>query len=190
MVFNNSNSELEDKIMDHEEISEIMEGSLYLSGWHCRGEELNGQCISSLKYRNVEVVFDLSGMTNLMEEPDIIYRHFSIRDRKDEKITPIMEKIYEEIIQIWDKKPSCKILIHCQQGISRSATVVVYLLMKTKQMTLKDAFMLCKGKRRVILPNVGFLNELIEAEQNLYGRTTLQLGRYGQLLWLQELADP
>jgi hypothetical protein len=50
-----------------------------------------------------------------------------------------------------------KVLVHCQQGASRSAAVVMYVLMKTQGMSLRDAFRLAKARRRVVLPNLGFM---------------------------------
>jgi len=58
------------------------------------------------------------------------------------------------------------ILIHCYQGISRSATFVLAYMMKYKQMTLMDALMVA-SKRRYIYPNDGFLRQLIQYEAEL-----------------------
>jgi hypothetical protein len=35
----------------------------------------------------------------------------------------------------------------------------------------------------VVLPNAGFMSELAEAERELYGDTSLEIGKHGQLLW-------
>ncbi|OXA50272.1 dual specificity protein phosphatase 3 [Folsomia candida] len=54
-----------------------------------------------------------------------------------------------------------KCLIHCIQGISRSATLVIAYLMMKKELTVYDALSLVRNKRK-IWPNDGFLVQLLE----------------------------
>ncbi|KAK7692380.1 hypothetical protein QCA50_004005 [Cerrena zonata] len=57
------------------------------------------------------------------------------------------------------------VLVHCQQGISRSAAVVIaYLIFKYK-MSYDSAFNLVKRKRACIKPNAGFVRALQEWEK-------------------------
>ncbi|KAL2092243.1 hypothetical protein ACEWY4_012041 [Coilia grayii] len=62
-----------------------------------------------------------------------------------------------------------KVLVHCHVGVSRSATVVLAYLMLKQHMTLVDAIMTVKEGRGVI-PNRGFLRQLIDLQTQLYGR--------------------
>jgi protein-tyrosine phosphatase len=57
-----------------------------------------------------------------------------------------------------------RVLIHCIQGISRSATVVIAYCMKTFGWTLKHSYEYVKGRRSIVSPNVGFVNQLREME--------------------------
>ncbi|RUS85366.1 hypothetical protein EGW08_006851 [Elysia chlorotica] len=52
-----------------------------------------------------------------------------------------------------------KVYVHCQQGVSRSATVVLAFLMLHRDMNLLDAVKLVRSKRE-IFPNDGFLKQL------------------------------
>lgn len=54
------------------------------------------------------------------------------------------------------------VLVHCEQGVSRSASVVIaYLLAATHEFhSVTDALDFVKSKRGVIRPNAGFLRQL------------------------------
>ncbi|KAH8822565.1 protein-tyrosine phosphatase-like protein [Flagelloscypha sp. PMI_526] len=56
------------------------------------------------------------------------------------------------------------ILVHCQQGVSRSAAVVIAYLISRYGMSFDAALAHCKGKRACVKPNSGFVNVLREWE--------------------------
>ncbi|KAI1316011.1 Dual specificity protein phosphatase 10 [Mortierella claussenii] len=55
-----------------------------------------------------------------------------------------------------------KVLIHCQLGVSRSASLVIAYVMKTRRMNLTDAYDFVKGKSSVISPNMSLMYQLAE----------------------------
>jgi protein-tyrosine phosphatase len=57
-----------------------------------------------------------------------------------------------------------RILIHCQQGISRSPTLVLYYLMTRHDLSLWDAFRLVREQQPYACPSIGFIRELSELE--------------------------
>ncbi|XP_051525878.1 dual specificity protein phosphatase 26-like [Myxocyprinus asiaticus] len=61
-----------------------------------------------------------------------------------------------------------KILVHCHVGVSRSATIVLAYLMLKHNMTLVEAINTVKEGRGII-PNRGFLRQLIDLHIKLYG---------------------
>jgi dual specificity phosphatase 12 len=52
------------------------------------------------------------------------------------------------------------VLVHCEYGISRSATIVLAYIMKTRKLTLKEAIEHIKDKKPDIRPNDGFIQQL------------------------------
>lgn len=62
------------------------------------------------------------------------------------------------------------ILVHCHAGISRSPTIIIGYLMARKRMTLEEAFHFVKQKKAIIKPNHGFLEQLKDLEENMFGK--------------------
>lgn len=52
------------------------------------------------------------------------------------------------------------ILVHCDMGISRSASIIIAWLMTRKNMSLKKAHSYLKSIRPIISPNPGFIKQL------------------------------
>lgn len=66
-----------------------------------------------------------------------------------------------EFIESALKTPSNKVYVHCVAGISRSASLVIAYIMKTRSMNYTESFELVSQKRRVIDPNEGFVRQLV-----------------------------
>ncbi|KAM4747197.1 dual specificity protein phosphatase 26 [Rhinophrynus dorsalis] len=64
-----------------------------------------------------------------------------------------------------------KILVHCAVGVSRSATLVLAYLMIHHNMTLVEAINTVKD-RRGIIPNRGFLRQLLNLENSLQRKSS------------------
>ncbi|KLO10100.1 phosphatases II [Schizopora paradoxa] len=52
------------------------------------------------------------------------------------------------------------VLVHCQQGISRSASIVTAYLMRTRSLSFDDALALVRAQRPCVKPNSGFQKAL------------------------------
>lgn len=67
-----------------------------------------------------------------------------------------------------------KVLVHCQAGISRSATICIAYLMHHKGLSLDEAYDFIQARRSVISPNMNFMRQLAEYEKQLQSTETKQ----------------
>ena len=88
------------------------------------------------------------------------YKKINIYDRPHVDIVQYFPACFTFIDEAIAKK-GC-VLVHCNAGISRSASIVIGYLMNRKQMTFEEAFKLVKDKRPATRPNDGFLKQLKE----------------------------
>lgn len=63
-------------------------------------------------------------------------------------------------------EPGGRVLVHCHQGISRSATLVLAFLMLRRKLSAAEAVRLVRGRREIV-PNRGFLRQLCLLERQL-----------------------
>ncbi|KAK0137543.1 Dual specificity protein phosphatase 26 [Merluccius polli] len=70
-----------------------------------------------------------------------------------------------------------RVLVHCHVGVSRSATLVLAYLMLKQKLTLVEAICAVKDHRGVV-PNRGFLRQLIQLDGQLFGPHQLTLSNH------------
>lgn len=61
------------------------------------------------------------------------------------------------------------ILVHCQQGMSRSASIVIAWLIRFHGLSLHNAYWLSKKRRHCVSPNPSFMLQLAEYEKQIAG---------------------
>ncbi|XP_074658986.1 dual specificity protein phosphatase 19-like [Tubulanus polymorphus] len=76
---------------------------------------------------------------------------------------------FVDAIQFIDKARSKggSVLVHCNAGVSRSATIVIAYLMKIERLSYDDAYDLARSARECIRPNDGFVQQLRTYERYL-----------------------
>lgn len=68
-----------------------------------------------------------------------------------------------EFIELAMNEPTNNVLVHCNQGVSRSASIIIgYLIQKKVFATYQQAYEFVKQKRPKIMPNNGFIKQLNE----------------------------
>lgn len=65
------------------------------------------------------------------------------------------------------KESGGRVLVHCQAGISRSATICLAYLMQAQRVRLDEAFDFVKRRRQVISPNLAFMGQLLQFETDV-----------------------
>lgn len=90
--------------------------------------------------------------------PETNKLRIQITDRPDVDILIHLERT-TEFLRLALEEPTNKVLVHCFQGVSRSATVVCAYLTSTG-MTAKEAVKFVKSKRGIVRPNTGFTRQL------------------------------
>lgn len=83
-----------------------------------------------------------------------------VRDGVDENITSVLPSFFDFVSMSENSSPKAKVLVHCEAGVSRSATLVIALLMIREQISFYDAFLAVRSKRAKVLPNIGFASQL------------------------------
>ncbi|XP_072980673.1 dual specificity protein phosphatase PHS1-like [Typha angustifolia] len=108
--------------------------------------------------------------------PDLFhYKNFSISDDDDADISDLFEEASDFIDYV--EQSGGKVLVHCFEGKSRSATVVLAYLMLRKGYTLSEAWNMLKKVHRRAQPNDGFAKVLLDLDKRLHGKTSMDWQR-------------
>ncbi|KAH7881775.1 phosphatases II [Phlebopus sp. FC_14] len=91
----------------------------------------------------------------------VVTMHVPIRDSSDTDITKWFDEVVRFIRDALDADERNKVLVHCLQGISRSATLVCAYLIATSPMRALDALAYVQAKRGIVAPNLGFRHQLV-----------------------------
>ncbi|ORE05904.1 DSPc-domain-containing protein [Rhizopus microsporus var. microsporus] len=100
---------------------------------------------------------------SLLHHPsDIIYHKLNWEHNQDNLVLEL-----EKAIDIIDRSRSVNqnILVHCQCGVSRSATVIIAYIIKTLKLPMQDAYNHVKNLSPAVNPNLSLLFQLREFEQ-------------------------
>lgn len=81
-----------------------------------------------------------------------------------ENLLKMLEPTYSFIVNAISSNPNARILVHCAAGISRSASIVIYYLMKKNLMSFETATEYLKKHRQWINPNAWYCSQLKDAQ--------------------------
>jgi len=120
----------------------------------------------------------------------LVYKKLNLVDHSDEPIVGVFEEAFEFIEEA--KRMRGKVLVHCQRGISRSATLVIAYIMKTEALTLESAFASVRAKRSIVNPNLGFVLTLQGYQEQLYPESnhTITSQTHGNIADYNDLSSP
>ncbi|XP_062210212.1 dual specificity protein phosphatase PHS1-like [Phragmites australis] len=107
------------------------------------------------------------------QQPSLFdYRNFSIKDDDNADIGDVFQDASDFIDYV---EHLCgKVLVHCFEGKSRSATVILAYLMMRKSCTLLEAWNMLKKVHRRAHPNDGFAKVLLDLDKKLHGKISME----------------
>ncbi|XP_015699315.1 dual specificity protein phosphatase PHS1-like isoform X1 [Oryza brachyantha] len=107
------------------------------------------------------------------QQPGVFdYRNFSINDDENADISDVFKDASDFIDYV--EHLNGKVLVHCFEGKSRSATVVLAYLMLRKNFTLAKAWNMLKKVHRRAHPNDGFARVLLDLDRKLHGKVSME----------------
>ncbi|KAF8631858.1 hypothetical protein AX15_002128 [Amanita polypyramis BW_CC] len=129
---------------------------LYLSDYACARD---AEKLSDLGVTHVVSAIDYNVHlpSSIKDEHKL---HIRILDGAGQNILQYLEETTKFIRAALEENETNVVLVHCQMGISRSATVVCAYLIATKNMKVEEALDFVESKRSIIHPNVGFRIQL------------------------------
>lgn len=129
------------------------------------GSEYHATNIEWLEKCEIDAILNVSTRNPEIDENKFEYKHLAIRDSGDSDITSIFKESFAFINYV--RESGRKLLVHCQAGISRSATICIAYLMLTEARSMEEAMEYVRSCRRCISPNFGFIAQLFEYEAEL-----------------------
>ncbi|ELP91615.1 dual specificity protein phosphatase, putative [Entamoeba invadens IP1] len=133
-------------------VTEILP-TIFLTSRHSAEDELT--------YKQNDISAVLSLTTNNAKYPtDVQTKHCHVQD----SFFFLLDQTLDESLEWIDTMVSSgkKVLVHCEVGMSRSASVVLAYLMKHNTWNFKTAFLYIKQKRPIVFPNPGFIIQLYQ----------------------------
>jgi len=145
------------------DLSEVIEGFMFLGA---QKDASNYPLLEAYEIKNVlSLCHTHPHLTNVRIPEHINFLGIPAIDFEDYDIS----QHFEECFQFLDKVHAAKqkVVVHCWAGVSRSPTIVLAYLMRSKGMKLPEALKLVRDRRNIIAPNEGFLARLMVLEKKL-----------------------
>lgn len=129
------------------------------------GSAFNAASYYDLRELDIKVIINVTKEISHYYPNKFIYLNYDVYDNNEDSIYEHLDKAYHDILD--HQKETCgNILIHCYMGSSRSASVVLYYLMKTKKnskneyLSHEEALTFLKNKRPIVNPTFRFTKDL------------------------------
>ncbi|XP_064207343.1 uncharacterized protein si:dkey-175m17.7 [Anguilla rostrata] len=131
------------------------------------GNERDAQDLDLLLRLNIGFVVNVTTHLPLyhLDSGLVRYKRLPATDNSRQNLRQYFEEVFEFIEEA--HQTGRGVLVHCQAGVSRSATIVIAYLMKHTLMTMMDAYKYVRSRRPVVSPNLNFMGQLLEFERDL-----------------------
>lgn len=155
--------------------SEVIEGKLWVGNFE------NAFDPSYLESCNFTHVLNVSGWGGLCCQRQWEKKHgakgkaapvwkiVKVRDMPNVNIAAVFPECFEFLDDAFGQDNNgSKVLLHCQAGVSRSATIAIAFLMFRHKFSLDAAYQRVLDARPIIKPNKGFLTQLLDFHKKLF----------------------
>ena len=135
--------------------SEIIKNKLFLGNYYSATQK------EELKKRGVTHILMVGYLLHEFFPDDFEYGNIEIEDDERENIF----RYFYTCINFIEESKIC--FVHCQAGVSRSASIVIAYVMYNLKLKYEDALKYVRDKREYIYPNNGFRLQLKDLEKVL-----------------------
>jgi protein-tyrosine phosphatase len=126
------------------------------------GSAFNAASFETLQSLNIGYIFNMTNeITNYFPD-NFIYHKFELDDNNKDSIKVYLDQTFE-LIQSYQNNSDLSnknIFVHCFMGRSRSASIVIYYLMKKYSFTFENALEFVLDKRPIVNPTFRFTKDL------------------------------
>jgi len=150
-------------------ISEILP-SLYL------GNERDASNRELLQSLSITHILNVTSQIPLHFEDDkaLTYKRLPATDSCSQNL----KQYFDDAVSFIDEATSKgqKVLVHCQAGVSRSASIVIAYIMTRRSVGMLEAYRYVKARRAIVAPNFNFMGQLLAYETTLTSRVKNSTG--------------
>nr|CDS25432.1 Dual specificity protein phosphatase 10 [Hymenolepis microstoma] len=131
------------------------------------GNSRDARNFESLKKLGITHIINATrDLPNYVEDNgDIKYLRVAVEDSGTADLTPYFTPTIE-FIDVTVRSQG-RVLVHCQEGVSRSASLVVAYIMAHSNLSLMHALTVVSHARPIICPNINFLGQLDQFYQSI-----------------------
>jgi len=121
------------------------------------GSAFNAADYKWLKKHNINIIVNATDCISNFYPEEFKYYQFPVEDLESGSMAKYYEKFVELMIS---SPPGTKTLVHCFAGRSRSASLILFYLIKTQNMNYEQALIFLKHRRPLININREFVLEI------------------------------
>lgn len=128
---------------------------------------MHGLCMGSQDVTQDACILKSYGITHILslgidvtKLDGFVYHFVNMLDVPEFKLMDVLNECFGIIDTVRNAEDSGVVFVHCNAGISRSASVVTAYIMKINNCSYAEAFQLVKRERPAVNPNPGFVNQL------------------------------
>jgi len=136
------------------------------------GNKAAAASLEQLQSRGIDTIVNVGGGANRFEHLSTMQylRIGRVSDRDDASLSEHLDAASAFIDRALADGRT--VLVHCKGGISRSPTIVIAFLVACRELSLLEAFQVCRLARPAIRLNVSFKRELEQFELAIRGESS------------------